>query len=96
MYATSGAVRWVLSGTYCQPPWKTASSVWNSSAEFAVSVATGSNGRTPRRTQRVDHAVGTGEQLAGGPRTLFGVDERDTCAGSSRAAAQNPLGCSCT
>ena len=92
MYASSAAVRWVLSGTYCHPPWNTASNTWKSSAELRVSVATGSNGCTPRArsacTSRFAPASSSPAVHARGRRRRSSA----TRSGSSRAATQNPLG----
>ena len=91
MYASSAAVRWVLSGTYCQPPWNTASSTWNSSAELRVSVATGSNGCTPRaRSACTSWFAPASSSPAVHARPVASTSARRS--GSARAAAQNPLG----
>ena len=96
MYPTSAAVRWVFSGTYCQPAWNTASNVWNSSTELRVRVATGSRSCTPR-ARRACTRRSAPESSSPAVHARSSASINATRAGSSRAAIQNPLGtCSST
>ena len=89
MYATSSAVRCVLIGTYCQPAWKTASSVCSSSALFDVSVATGSPVRTPRARNACTSRLAP-DSISPAVQARSAGSMTATRSGSARAAAQNP------